>query len=66
MYQKYSFLDDSLAGFPKYQKIELLVFRKLDNFRELRIIVPASEICLWLAFIDSCEETGVDLQSTWF
>ena len=35
-------------------------FFALNNSRELRIIVisSVSEICLWLEFIESCEETG--------
>ena len=42
-----------------------MLFLNLNNL-ELKCSVAVSEICLWLVFIGSLEETDLDLWSTWF
>ena len=53
-----------LQIFSKNKKFSDCFFSNWINLGALE--VPVTEICLKLEFIESCEETGVDLRSTWF
>ena len=60
-------IENSIYLYRHYIYIYIYIYLWFScRLSELRWSVPVSEICLWLVFIGSFEETGLDLWSTWF